>query len=392
MRLNANAKDILILFLASIVPTILLWVPFFLNIPSIWGIDIPDRGMATVIANYDGPYYIVTAKSLYKPEEIEKFQFSLPNEYYAAHFPGFPLLIRAAAPIFGYPWAMMAITVISSVFALSFFYLLLKETKLAKYALWITIVFSILPARWLVVRSIGSPEPLFIGAVLAAFYFFTRAKKNDSFKFFILAGLFGALAQLTKSPGILLFTSLALALVTPKLKDLLISPLRTIPGIILKILPLFLIPLAAISIFFFYSTTYKDFFAYFHSGDNIHLLFPPFQVFNTHAAWVGTFWLEEVIWLYLFGLLSIFYLIKQKYYDFAWFVGIFFASTIFVSHRDIARYILPIVPFIFIAFGEVLTSKSFRWALAFLVLPIYLYSLNFIIGNVTPVADWGPLL
>lgn len=393
MRLNAHAQNflspkgqaLLIIILLGVIPTLFVWAPFFFRIPILWGIKLPREGMAPVIANYDGPYYIVAAKTFYEPEKIKTFQFSLPTEYYAAHFPGFPLLVRAVSPILGYPWAMMAVTVLSSISALWFFYLLLHEVKLARFALWLTIVFAIFPARWLIVRSIGSPEPLFLTFILAAFYFFLRGN-------FWAVGVTGALAQLTKSPGILLFAAMTLALIAPKLQELLINPLKAIPNLFPKILPLLLIPLAIFSIFLLYARQYNDFFAYFHSGDNIHLLFPPFQVFNAAQIWVGTFWLEEIIWIYLFGFLGIFQLIKQRRFEFAWFVGIFFISTLFVSHRDIARYILPIVPFLFIAFSDILTSKPFRWALPFIVLSIYLFAINFIIGNVTPIADWGPLL
>lgn len=385
MRLNAHIKNFAIIIFASIVPTLLVWAPFYFQIESIWGIKLPQKGMETVVANFDGPYYIVAAKTLYNPEELGKFQFSLPNEYYSAHFPGFPLLIRAFSPILGYPWAMMAVTVASTIFALWFFYLLLKQSKLENHALWLTLIFAIFPARWLIVHSIGSPEPLFIGSIIAAYYFFL--KKN-----YWLTGVFGAVVMLTKSPGILLFAALFFGLVWPRLQELLINPLRAIPSLAPKILPLFLIPLTAFGIFLFYGNQYGDFFAYFHSGDNIHLLFPPFQVFNAAERWVGTFWLEEIVWIYLFGFLGIFQLIKQKNYEFAWFVGVFFVSTLFVSHRDVSRYILPIVPFLLISFSDVLISKPFRWALLFISLPIYLFALNFIIGNVTPVADWGPLL
>lgn len=341
--------------------------------------------MATIISNFDGPYYIVAAKSLYNPVEIEKFQFPLPNEYYAAHFPGFPLLIKAFAPILGYPWAMMVATLLTSVAALWFFYLLLKQTKFKNAALWLTLVFAVFPARWLIVRSIGSPEPLFMASILACFYFFAKDK-------LWLAAVAGAIAMLTKSPGILLFAALFLAIIGPKIQELFINPVKTLAKILPQLLPFILIPFTALGVFYLYSRQYGDFFAYFHSGDNIHLLFPPFQVFNTVQTWVGTFWLEEIIWIYLFGFLGLFQLIKNGAYHFAWFVGIFGISTLFVSHRDIARYILPAVPFLFIAFAEILTSKYFRWSLLFLLIPIYLFSLNFIIGNITPVADWTPLL
>lgn len=375
----------MIIALASIIPTILIWLPFFLRLPSFWGIKLPQQGMATIIANFDGPYYIVVAKSLYNPEVLGNFQFPLPATYYAAHFPGFPLLIRAFSPIFGYPWAMMVVTVISSILALWFLYLLLRQLGLERDALWITLVFSIFPARWLIVRSVGSPEPLFIAAILATYYFFLQGK-------YWPAAIAGAAAIAVKSPGILVFLALLAAVLSTRLPDLMIHPINTLRKMTSQILPIMLIPATLLGIFIWFSKTYKDFFAYFHSGDNIHLLFPPLQVFNAAQTWVGTFWLEEIIWLYLFGLFGLLELIKQKRFFFAWFVGIFFFSSLFVSHRDIARYILPIVPFLLIAFSNFLATPQFRWILIFLAIPIYLFSINFIINNVTPVADWGPLL
>lgn len=385
MRLNERFINFLTIGAVTLIPTLLIWAVFFLRIESLWGIQLPQNGMATVIANYDGPYYIVVAKSLYNNAVIETFSFSLPNQYYAAHFPGFPLLIRAISPLFGYPWAMMIVTVASSFAALWFFYLLLRQVGLEKHALWLTLAFSIFPARWLIVRSIGSPEPLFLASTIATFYFFLRGN-------FWLTGIAGAIAMLTKSPGILLFIALVFATVWPQINNLFIHPPSAIRKFFPMISPLFIIPLTALGIFFLYARQFNDFFAYFHSGDNIHLLFPPFQVFNAVQTWVGTFWLEEIIWIYLFGFLGVFQLIKKGLYPFAWFVGIFFVSTLFVSHRDIARYIIPIVPFLLIAFSDVLTSKPFKFALGFLAIPIYLFALNFIVGNVTPIADWGPLL
>lgn len=378
-------QDLVIIALAATIPVLLVWAPFFFRIENFWGIELPQNGMATIIANFDGPYYIAVAKSFYNPAEIEKFQFPLPKEYYAAHFPGFPLFIRALSPIFGYPWAMMLTTLLTGITALWFFYLLLHQNKLGKYALWLTLVFAVFPARWLIVRSVGSPEPLFITSVLATFYFFLREK-------YWFAGLAGVIAMATKSPGILIFAASALAIIAPRIEDLFINPIKSSRSVFPKLLPLVLIPATVLVIFIFYSKQYGDFFAYFNSGDNIHLQFPPFQVFNAAQTWVGTFWLEEIIWIYLIALLGVFQLIKNKQFTFAWFVGIFTFSTLFVSHRDIARYILPIVPFLFVAFSGILISKPFKWALLFLLIPIYLFSLNFIIGNITPIADWGPLL
>ena len=376
-----NLKTLGVIAVISLVPTIFVWLPFFLRLTEFWNIPLPARGMETIVANYDGPLYLVVAKTFYNIEAIKtNYQFPLPTEYYAAHFPLFPALIRLLALIpIGFPYAMLLATVVSSILCLFFFYKLTGSP-------WLTLVFAIFPARWLIIRSIGSPEPLFVAAIIASVYYF-REKK------YFLAGLWGALAQLTKSPGILLFTAYAGYVFIPKLKDL--ATRKFIPwlrSLELTAYPTLLIPLALLGVFAIYKVRYNDFLAYFHSGDNIHLFFPPFQIFNYSAPWVGTFWIEEVIFIYLFGVLGILRLVKLKENAMAWVAGIFFASTIFVSHRDLLRYSLPLMPFLFVAFRDLMEKKEFKIALAFIIIPIYLFSLAFISQNVMPISDWRPFL
>ena len=383
-------KPFLIISALGIISTITLWLPFALHLESFWGIKIPPNGMATIVANFDGPYYIVVAKTLYDPQTIEKdFLFPLDPIYYSAHYPLFPLLIRATAtilPFLKYPYSMIIVTILTSALSSFMFYLILKKIGLDKNALWLTLIFQILPARWLITRSVGSPEPLFIFTVLSSVYFFLGRR-------WWLAAIFGSLAQLTKPPGILLFASFVVAILAlewPKLAKLNFNQwIRTFPW---KTYPIFLIPLTLIGLYIFYGIRYGDFFAYFKSGNNIHLMFPPFQVFNPAQTWVGTFWLEEIIWIYLLGALALVFLLKQKQTVLASFVGVFFLSLLFVAHRDIARYSLPIFPFALISFNKILTTKEFKWILLLLIVPIYLFSLAFISNNTTPISDWGPLL
>lgn len=383
-------RPYLSLALISLFTTLLLWLPFFLKLPSFWGIKLPQGGMATVVANFDGPYYIVAAKTLYDPQAIqENFSFPLPAIYYSAHYPLFPLLIRGVAtafPFLGYPYSMMLVTLLTSIGALWMFYILLKDLGLKKQAFFLAALFSVFPARWFIVRSIGSPEPLFLLTIMASLYLFRKKR-------FWPAGALGALAVATKPPGILLFFAYLLAIIAPHWTKLAHTDAGTwLKKLDWKAYPIFLIPLTLLGIWALYGARYGNFFAYFNSGDNIHLMFPPFQVFNPGFTWTGTFWLEEVIWIYLFGGLGVLYLTRQKRYVLASFAGIFFLSILFVSHRDIARYSLPIVPFLFVAFSGLLTSKEFRWVFFLLLIPIYLFSISFISGNVTPIPDWGPLL
>jgi len=180
-------KDLIIVAILVVFSTLLIWLHF----------SFQSGGMLKVFANYDGPNYIVVAKTLYKKDLIrQNFSLPLPLEYYPAHFPGYPFLIKIFDFFLPGPWAMLVSTLIATVFASIIFYLFLKKFNLSSRPFWLTIIFLFLPARFLVVRTVGSPEPLFIFSILASFYFF-RLKK------WWLAGIFGALAQITKSPGIL---------------------------------------------------------------------------------------------------------------------------------------------------------------------------------------------
>src|SRR3990167_10559996 len=107
---------------------------------------------------------------------------------------------------------MIFVTLISSVLAIYFFHLLISKYVTKKDALFLTFLFSIFPARWLIVRSVGSPDPLFVGAIIASLFYFKDKK-------YWLAGIWGAVAQLTKSPGILLFVSYFIFFTIPLLKS-----------------------------------------------------------------------------------------------------------------------------------------------------------------------------
>ncbi len=375
------------LILLTIIPTLAIWLPFFAKVPNVIGVPIPLDGMATVIQNYDGPLYLVVAKTFYNIAQIKTFEIPLPVEYYAAHFPLFPVLIKLVSLVITYPntpYAMLMVTVFSSFLALFYFHKLISQYVSEHDALFLSAVFAIFPARWLIVRSVGSPEPLFLAALIASIYYFQNKK-------YWAAGLWGAVAQFTKSPGILLFAAYFFAIVIPDLKRIAVHS-KFIRHINWRAWPVILVPLALLGVFGIYQLTYGNFWQYFNSGDNIHLFFPPFQIFNYTQPWVQTPWLEEIIFIYMFGIMSVVSLFKQKQTSLFFFSLIFFGSIIFVSHRDLMRYSLPLVPFMLVAFRQQLLSKEFKFAFVFLIIPIYLYSLAFISQNVMPISNWQPLL
>jgi Gpi18-like mannosyltransferase len=375
-----NIKKILLASLFSLVPTMLIWLPFFFRVPVFWGIPLPTNGLATIVSNYDGPLYLVVAKTLYNKVAIStNFQFPLTTEYYTAHFPLFPLVIKLIGIITNYPYAMLIATLITGVLAIYFFHKLISDYVDKKNALYLTFLFAIFPARWLIVRSTGSADPLFVGTIIASIYYFKHKK-------YWLAGIWGLVAQLTKSPGILLFISYSIYFLTRT--DLVKNWWLNVK----KVFPVLLIPLGLLAVFGLYYLTQGSFWTYFHSGDNIHLFFPPFQIFNYSAPWVGTFWLEEVIFIYLIGAIGVYKLYSKKEYEIAVFSSVFYILSLFIAHRDLMRYILPLVPFLYIAFSDVLTKKEFKIASVVIIIPIYLFSLAFISQNVMPISNWAPFL
>lgn len=383
-------KDLLIIILTGFLVTFLVWLPFLLG---------GKGGLFTLFQNYDGPNYLVIAKSWYDKAFISS-HFSLPTplEYYPAHLPGFPITIAILNYLFLGPTAMLISTLFFSILSAIAFYLFIYKFKLSENPLWLSLVFLVFPARWVAVKAVGSPEPMFIFAIIASIYFFKSAfdkvennliskKKSVTIDLF-LAGVFGAIAQVTKSPGILLFIAYLgfLGYKTIKVKR------NFLKDFIKPAIPLFLIPVSAIVVFCFYKIRTGDFLAYFHSGDNFHLVFPPFQSFSQNRSWLGDFWREDMVWQYLLGALTVILLLKQKLYDLASFAAVFFTATLFIAHRDLARYSLPLVPFTLIAFDKLIQKKEFKIALLIILPAIYLYALNFISHNTAPIADWAPYL
>ncbi len=373
---NKFSSQLLIVCLV-LFSSFLLYLPFLLRAGDWLGLKIFDSNMQYVYRNYDGPLYVIVAKSFYYPPAIQRTGLELPlaSEYFAAHLPLYPAFIRALGPSLGYLKAMLSVNLTFSVLLGLFFFYLVKRLKLTKHPLLLTTVFMFLP-RFYVVRSVGAPESLFILLILLSLFFFEKEK-------FFLAGIFGGLSVMTKTPGVILFGAYFLVFIE--------RYVRTKKVEWQGYLSICLILLGLLAVFLIYFKQYGDFFAYFHSGDNFHLV-TPFAAFNSLAKWVRSAWLEDIVFYFFIYALSLFYLRESKYRSFYYFGAAFFAATLFIQHRDIARYSLPLWPLACIAFEKFFTSKKFLLALIIILPGIYLYALNFILSNVMPVANWKPFL
>ncbi len=384
--MSKSAKNCIILALLTTTITLVVWLPHILTLSNFWGLNF-DQGFNTIYRNFDGLEYIIIAKTFYNPDLIASLQQSLPANYFASHFPGYSVLILIFAPILGFLKSMLFASVVSTILAIWSFYFLVKNFKLSDHPLFLSFIFLILPARWLIVHSVGSSEPLFIFLTISCFYFIMKFENSKRIFDIFVASFFGLLAQITRPPGILIFIALFIYIHWRLYIQTRITNSRKAWLNHLKYFPLILIPMGLLGVFYLYSQAYGNFFAYFHSGDNIHLLFPPFQVFNKKEFWVGDIWLEDIVYIFILGFVGGVTLFKQKLYPFAFFVLTYLVAASFVVHRDLSRYLLPIAPFVLIAFEKVLTSREFKIILPIILLAIYLYAQNFILANVAPIPN-----
>lgn len=363
-----------------LVSTLFFWFLFSSSILTSWGFG--KTSLLTVVANYDGPNYLAIAKCWYGKDCIRSgFSSPLPLEYYPAHLPGYPLVIALFDFLVNGPWAMLLATVSGSVAAVWAFYKLGENVLKSKSkALWLAIIFLFLPARYFVLRMIGAPETWFVASILWSIYFFK--KKN-----YLFSALWAVLAQSLKSPGILLLVSIVIVW--------LIENKGKIKEKIGEIWPYFLVPCSLILIFLMYKVQINDFWAYFHSGDNIHLNPLPYLVFISTKPWLGTIWLEDVIYIFLLGMVAI-YELGKKFWEkdkiLVVFPVVYFLVTLLVAHRDVSRYIVPVYSFALLAFEEFLAKKEFKIIFLLLLPAIVLYGANFVVGNTAPIADWAPYL
>lgn len=345
------------------------WLPFLIS-----------GNFQTILSNFDGPLYIIPAKTAYDPSRIQDLARdpSMPQNplYYAAHLPLYPLFIWLLSLIgIGFTKAMLAVTVLSTVILMWTIYELLVRLKITNHPVLLTSTLLFVP-RFLVLHSVGTPEPLFMALILISLVSFEQKR-------YLFAGIAGALAVSAKLPGILLFPAYMLAL----LESTVIHKQRVHKSFF----SILLIPLALCAVFGLYHLRYGDFLAYFHTGATVPMPFP-LSVFTTHAQWVGTAWLEDIWFYFVLYAATTVLLWKSQQRSFFYFTLVFLAGTMFVQHRDIARYGAPLLPFALIAFHKPLTDTRGNIVRAVAVIIAYAYAWNFMASNTMPITEWLPFL
>lgn len=359
--------------------SVIFWFIFYFNIPGKIGFN--PVSLETVFFNYDGPNYMVISKCGYNKDCIgPNFSLPQPLEYYPAHLPGYPILITLFSNFTSTPKAMLLVTLVGSIFLTLILFEFLKLFVKEKKAFWLAFLFLFFPARLFVLRQIGAPETWFLATIIASIFYFKKEK-------YLLAAIFAAIAQSLKTPGILLFGSYGIMAIYELIKN------KNFVAVFKKYFWFILTPITVFAIFNLYKIQTGDFLAYFNSGDNFHLNKLPYLVFISTKSWIGSIWLEDIIYIYLIAIYGVSRLFKKYKFDIVTiFPAVFTLATLLVAHRDISRYITPVYPFLLLAFAKFLNKKSIKIIFLILFPAILLYAINFVAGNVAPIANWAPFL
>ncbi len=350
---------------------ILFLLPIFTQLKLYW----PQLSFTTWWKNFDAPYYLAVAQSNYNPTQILHWWSWLnrPPAYYPAHLPLFPFAIKLvnflgiSLPLSGFIISF----ILSFGVVWAWIKLYQKENKTYPSLLisWSVLLF---PPRMWTINNIISPEPLFIILILLTFLFWQERK-------YLVALLLAGAAFWTKSPAFFLFASFGLWLWLIEHKGNLLKTFMDKRSWLIIFIGL----LSFLTLSYFYLHQSGDFWAYFHSGNNIHLFWPPLQVFNPLQVWVGSFWLEDIV--LLLGLY--FYLLIRSWPNFKnsplWiFSALYLSSLFFVAHRDISRYALPFVPLLLLMNKGILKDNwKNRLVFGLYLILTFFYSWNFINGN-----------
>jgi hypothetical protein len=326
--------------------------------------------LRTLYRYWDGPSYLTIARDGYHPAP-ENPLASDPAKppYYLAHLPAYPALVRLLSFI-GYERALLAASVVSAALAAIVFFRLARDVWKLNSPLFLSLVFLFATPRWLLYRSVGASEPLFLALVLIAIFSFERER-------FLSASLAGALAALTRPVGLLIYPAFALVLF--------------LRGRRREQLFLLAIPAALAGYLFFCQQRF---------GSAGAMAEPNLIKFSSLVPFHYLGWLLQqnripqaefyilLALVYAVGILRLgAFPVPLAYAAFQ------FAFVLIVGHEDWSRYFLPIMPFaLVLGFREILDTRAFRCILPVLVVLETYYAWNAIPRNLCPPDSYARIL
>lgn len=330
----------LLLILISTLASLVLYLPYLPH-----HIDVMFRF-------WDGPNYLYVARTLYDiPVDHPFTAYKTTPAYFACHLPLYPILIRLLSYVFGYPAAMLAVTLICSGLATWLFYLLLRETGAVQSPFWSALISIFLPMRWLLYHSVGATEPLFLVLVFGSMLCWLRGKYGWACA---LAGL----SSITRIVGVLVGVGYFLTMLHEK-------RWKSLPW-------LALIPIPLLVVFAFYAWRFGDFFAYFSWNSKL-LHAWPLDVLKAYAGNRESIQYAE-LYVVLYAVYGAGVAMLWRWPVFFWYSLVFYIFNLFIFHEDLSRYYIPIAHLaLIVAYDKIFSQKSFKWAFPLMLVPIYLY-------------------
>jgi hypothetical protein len=319
----------LLLVAAAVAGSFLVYAPFL-------------GRMTEVYRFWDAPDYLTVARTLYqvRPDNPLLAYVHTPT-YFLVHLPVYPLIVRAFSFV-GYQPALLLVSVLATCAATLLFHRLCRDVwKLASPG-FLTLVFLFLPPRWLLYRSTGSTEAVYIAFTLAAIFFFERARVGR-------ASVAGALATLTRISGLMIAPAFAVVLLgRRRWRD---------------VFWLALIPAALAAYFLFCASRTGNFLEYFSQHGDKMSVFRPFgflpELFRKGLYHQAEFHILLAL-VYAVGTSRL-----RAFPTIFWYCMFELGLHLFISTEDWSRYFLAMAPFaLVVGFRDVIDTRAFRWIFA----------------------------
>lgn len=297
------------------------------------------KDLSPVYRFWDGPAYLTISHELY---EVRPGNPLAPDvhrpPFYLAQLPLYPLAVRALAFI-GYERALLAVSILATIAAVLLFYRLARDVWRVPSPAFLSYVFLFFPPTWVLYRSVGASEPLFIALVLASIFFFEKSR-------FGLASLAGGLAALTRHSGVMILPAFFLVLFVRGRR----RPLAW----------LLLIPLGFSAYVAWCALRFGDPLAAFELG--LERVATPLPFVNQLRinSWPSHHFSEFYILMTLITAIGIVRL--RRFPVLLSYCAFQFVFMLFVSAGDWVRYNLAVTPFaLILGYRDVFTSRPFRW-------------------------------
>jgi hypothetical protein len=315
--------------------------------------------MDVVVRHFDGPNYLVVAKTLYVPTVRNPLPgYALTPSYFTAHLPLYPLALRACSIFGGFKPGLFVATGLLAAASAAAFAVYAKDAAPEVPALVAVLAFLLLPARMFLYRALGASEALMSLLVVLAVLAWRRGRAD-------WALFLAALSTVTRTNGILVVAVLCLALLfSGRVKTALL-------GGALAAVPLLLL-------FSWHRFLFGDFLALLHvhadSAGGAGRLCLPFAFIGEMAAKNDWETAEMLLGLHLFYVLCAARLFAKGDRLEAGLIAAHVALFSLLRERDLARYYLTVAPFaVVLAWRDVWSRPRIAAAVLGVLAPLTIY-------------------